>query len=420
MSTQATEKGVEDFSFMDPAVQSDPFEFYEVLHEQCPVYRMPETDMYMVTKYEDMREVLKDTELFSSDLVAFQGLQSDDSKNLYADILAERGWSHVQTLQRTDPPQHSRYRTLLDRVFTATRVRGMEDYIDGVTNELIDAFIDDGECDFVSQFAMPMPGIIIAEQLGLERGQVATFKKWADAMLALSTKVLSEEEIRATAETEVEAQQFLAGIFEDRRKNPRDDIMSALVHAHGDGEEPLSMHELQNLMHQLITGGFETTQSALVHSMWLLLRHPDQMEKLRGDMSLIKRFVEEALRIESPVQGLARTTTKDVELGGTTIPKGSMVIVRYGAANRDAEKFECPHQFDIERKNAGAHMAFGMGAHFCVGAMLARYEMISTFSNILGRLDNIKIARPLPDPVHGPSLFFLPMKELPLSFTKRA
>ena len=144
------------------------------------------------------------------------------------------------------------------------------------------------------------------------------------------------------------------------------------------------------------------------------------MEKLRGDRSLIKGFVEEALRIESPVQGLARMTTKDVELSGTTIPKGAMVIVRYAAANRDAEKFECPHQFDIERKNAGAHMAFGMGAHFCVGAMLARYEMISTFKNILDRLDNIALARPLPDPVHRPSLFQYPMKELPITFTKRA
>lgn len=418
MSTQAKDKSAEDFNFMDPAVQSDPFEFYKVLHEQCPVYRIPQTGMYMVTKYDDLRQVLKDTEVFSSDLNRNAGLQGEKAE-LYQSILKERGWGHVQTLQRTDPPVHSRYRTLLDRVFTATQVRGMEGYIDGVANELIDTFIDDGECEFVAQYAMPMPGIIIAEQLGLDRKDVTTFKRWADALLAMSTKVLSEEEIRATAETELEAQHFLADVFEERRKNPGDDIMSSLVHAHGDGEEPLSMHELQNLMHQLISGGFETTQSALSHSLWLLIRHPDQMEKLRGDMSLIKRFVEEALRIESPVQGLARKTTKEVELGGTTIPEGAMVIARYGAANRDADKFECPHIFDIERKNSGAHMAFGMGAHFCVGAMLARYEMISTFNNILNRMDNIELARPLPDPVHRPSLSQYPMKELPITFTKR-
>lgn len=418
MSTQTAQKTPADFNFLDPAVQSDPFEFYEVLHEQCPVYRMPETGMYMVTKYEDMRHVLKDTKVFSSDLNRNAGLQGEKAE-LYQSILKERGWGHVQTLQRTDPPLHSRYRTLLDRVFTATQVRGMEDYIDGVANELIDTFIDDGECEFVSQYAMPMPGIIIAEQLGLPREDVATFKRWADALLAMSTKVLTEEEIRATADTELEAQHFLAEVFEERRKNPGDDIMSSLVHAHGDGEEPLSMHELQNLMHQLISGGFETTQSALSHSLWLLIRHPDQMQKLRGDMSLVKRFVEESLRVESPVQGLMRKTTKEVDLGGTTIPEESLVVVRYGAANRDAEKFECPHIFDIERKNSGAHMAFGMGAHFCVGAMLARYEIISTFNNVLNRMDNIELARPLPDPVHRPSLTQFPMRELPIKFTKR-
>ncbi len=420
MSSNAKTKTVEEYSFLDPEVQSDPYEFYELLQREQPVYRMPETGMYMVTKYDDMRQVLRDTETFSSN-PSSAGLQGKGTQ-FYQSILEEKGWAHINTLQRTDPPEHSRYRTLLDRVFTASRVRKMTGYIDDVTNGLIDSWIDDGKCEFISQFAMPMPGIIIAEQLGLGRNDIKTFKRWADAMLATATRALNEDELRATAEIELEAQHFLHDVFEDRRKNPQDDIMSGLVTAHvndtGDDEEPLSMHELQNLMHQLITGGFETTQSAIGHAMWLLLRHPEQMEALRQDPSMMKRFVEEALRIESPVQGLSRTTTRDVELGGTLIPNGSMVIVRYGAANRDAEKFECPHQFDIKRKNAGAHMAFGMGAHFCVGAMLARQEMTSSFSNLLARLDNIKLAHELPYPVHDQSLFFIPLKELPITFTK--
>lgn len=411
---------VEDYSLMDHATQSDPFEFYATLHEQCPVYRMPETGFYMVTKYDDLRQVLKDTDTFSNDVSAKdgKGLQGDLGV-LYEQIIAERGWAHVQTLQRTDPPEHSRYRKLLDRVFTVKRVREMLPYVDQVANDLIDSWIDDGRCEFNRQFAMPMPGIIIAEQLGLGRKDVEKFKRWADALIALSIRKWSEPEIRQIAETELEMQHYLFDVFEDRRKNPTGDLISALVHAHGDDEEPLSMHELQNLMHQLISGGFETTQSAIAHGLWLLLRHPETMQRLRDDMSLIKPFCEEAMRIESPVQGLARKTTRDVELNGTLIPAGSMVLTRYGAANRDPEKFECPHLFDIDRKNAGAQIAFGAGAHFCVGASLARQEMVSSFTALLTRLDDIRLERDLPYPVHNPSLYFMPMKELPITFRKR-
>lgn len=411
---------IDQYSLMDPATQSDPFAFYSLLHEQCPVYRMPETGFYMVTRYDDLRQVLKDTATFSSDLSAKdgKGLQGDLGV-LYEDIIAQRGWAHVQTLQRTDPPLHSRYRKLLDRVFTVSRVREMAPHIDEVAHYLIDGWIGAGRCDFNADFAMPLPGIIIAEQLGLDRKDVRKFKKWADALIAPAIRPMTEGEIRETAETELEMQHFLAGVFEERRAHPTGDLISAMVHAHGEGEEPLSVHELQNLMHQLISGGFETTQSAIAHGMWLLLRYPETQQRLRDDPGLIKPFCEEALRFESPVQGLARITTRDAELGGTTIPAGSMVLVRYGAANRDPAKFACPHAFDIDRANVGAQIAFGSGPHFCVGASLARQEMVSAFTAVLDRLDDIALERALPVPVHNPSLYFMPMKELPITFRQK-
>jgi cytochrome P450 len=415
-----TRKSYRDYSFLDQQTQSDPYEFYDKLHHECPVYHMPETGMYMVTKYEDLRQVLKDTVAFSSDSrnATAAGLQPPGLMEKYHSALADRGWSHVQTLQRTDPPEHSRYRRLLDRVFTGKRVRAMAGYVDGVAAELVDAFIDAGECEFIADFAMPMPGIIIAEQLGLGRADILTFKKWADAMLATATIPMNEEQIMATLEIELEAQHFLADVFEDRRKNPTDDLISGMVHAHSEGEDPLSMHELQNLMHQLITGGYETTQSALAHGMWLLVRQPELQGVLRDNPEKMKTFVEESLRWESPVQGLGRMATRDIELNGTTIPKNSPVIVRYGAANRDEEIFECPHNFDIDRKNAGSHLAFGSGAHFCVGAMLARQEMVSSFTAIINRMSRVELARPMTDPAHEPSLFFLPIKEMHLKFDK--
>lgn len=409
---------VSDFSMLDPAISSDPWDFYQLLHAQCPVYQMPETGAFLVTRYDDLRQVLRDPETFSSDVRSanmgpFAGLQQS--------ILKEGGgWEHVQTLQRTDPPEHSRYRNLLDRVFTIARVRELTPHLDEVSNELIDGFIAQGECEFSNDFAMPMPGIIIAEQLGLDRNDVATFKTWADAMLgAARSAVASKDEIRANAETELEAQNFLAKIFEERRANPGNDLKSAMVNSHGDYEAPLTMHELQNLMHQLITGGFETTQNAISHGMWVLVRFPELQERLRNDESLLKPFVDEVLRWVSPVQFLARRATIDVELNGTLIPAESMVMVGYGPANRDEAKFKCPHEFDIDRGNSGANLAFGSGNHFCVGALLAKQEMTSAFKALLDRMENIQLARPLPNPVHDFSMFFMPMRDFHIKFDRR-
>ena len=411
----ASQLRIEDFSLLDPVVQSDPKPFYALLHEACPVYRMPETGMYVVAGYDDLRAVLRDPETFSNDTLATGGVNSGHY-HLHSQMLKERGWSHVQTLQRTDPPVHGRYRRLLDQVFNIQQINALIPRIETVTHELIDRFIDAGECEFVSQFALPMPGIIIAEQLGLDRDDIATFKLWADSILAPVMNPLSEDEMRAVAEVELEMQHFLAGVFEARRAKPQNDMISALVHARSEGEEPLSMHELQNLMHQLISGGYDTVISALANGLWLLLRYPDQMAKLRDRPELVKSFVDEALRFESPVQGLIRRATREVTLSGVTIPAGATVIVRYGAANHDPAKFACPGQFDIERQNAGAHLAFGNGVHFCVGRLLAKQELLTGFTILLDRLTDIQLARPLPQPPHHPSFLLHAMKELPIRF----
>ena len=413
-----SELNVKNFSMLDPMVSSDPFEFYDLLHRESPVYKIPETGMYVITKYDDIRQALRDFETFSSDVKISA---RSEFAELHQSILTDGGgWEHVQTLQRTDPPTHGRYRKLVDRVFTKKRVVEMTPYIDEVVNQLIDNFVDDEACEFNDSFAMRMPGIVIAEQLGLSRNDVATFKKWADAMLgATRAPIATEEDVRRDAGIELEAQLFLADVFEKRRKDPHDDLMSALVHAHGDDEEPLSMHELQNLMHQLITGGFETTQSALNHGMWSLVRFPEIAEKLYEDETLLKPFVEEVLRFESPVQFLMRQATRDVEVSGTLIPQGAIVMIGYGPANRDETKFECPHQFELNRKGVGAHMAFGSGAHHCPGAALGRQEMMSSFKYITQRIGNIELEKPLPTPVHKFSLLFMPMHEFKIKFKKR-
>ena len=407
-------------TMLDPAIQDDPWDFYQDLHEQCPVFPMPEIGAVMVSRYEDVRFVLTNPELFSSSGRGGgtkKGLQVDNARR-YQQILRERGWGHVETLQRTDPPVHTDYRRLVAKAFLPRRIKEMASHIDDVTTELIDGLIEAGECEFNLDFAMPLPGIIIAEELGLDRSDIHRFNRWAEAMLALAMRPLTEDELLETVEVELEAQHHLAAVFEQRRAEPASDLISTLVHAHEDesGAEALTVAELQNLMHQLVTGGFETTTSALNHGMWLLIRHPEVQDRVRNDLSLVPAFIEEVLRYESPVQGLTRRVTQDVELNGVVIPEGAMVMIRYAAANRDASVFDHADQFDLDREKSPQHLAFGVGPHFCVGAALARQELVSAFTQWLMRTSSIELAHPFEGPIHHPSFILFPMRELPLRF----
>jgi cytochrome P450 len=226
---------------------------------------------------------------------------------------------------------------------------------------------------------------------------------------------MTVEEAIIEANIEVEEQHFVVAEFEKRRQNPGGtDLISLIVHAHGEDEEPFTTNELITLMHQLITGGFETTTGALSSAMWLLLEHPDQMELLRNDRSLMGNFIEEVLRYDAPVQGLWRSVTCPANVGGVEIPQGSAVMVRYGSANRDPRVFDDPDRFDITRPNAKNHVSFGFGVHFCLGAALARQQMATAFNLILDRVAEIDYARPLEAPLHEPSFFLRPMRELPV------
>ena len=230
---------------------------------------------------------------------------------------------------------------------------------------------------------------------------------------------MSDERLREIADIELDAQHYLAEIFEARRANPTGDLISNLVHSAQEGEEPFTLHELQNLLNQLITGGYETTTSAIAHGLWLLILYPDQLAKLRERPELLKNFVEETLRFESPVQGIMRSVTKDVVLNGTRLKAGDTLLLRFGAANQDAAKFPSPRTFDIERANANAHLGFGLGIHYCLGQQLARQEIMAALRILLERLDTFALSRALPEAPYVLSLNFRPLKELPIRFTKR-
>jgi cytochrome P450 len=412
---------VDSEPLLDPAVQKDPFPHYRRLREHEPVSRMPETGFYVLTRYEDLRTILRDTETYSNtlDLEELSGERAGRLGALFNDRLAEKGWAHVPTLHQSDPPEHTRYRRLLNKVFSPGRVRQMVPDVERICDQLIDAFIGRGRCEFVSEFAFPLPGIVISEQLGLAPDEIGTFRRWADAMLAPAQGWLTDEATAiGYADIEAEAQHYLADVFEDRRAHPTSDLISALVAASDEEERPLSMHELQNLLQQLITGGYITTADGITSAMWLLIENPEQVQRVRADESLVKTFAEESLRMLAPVQGLFRKATRDVEIHGVAIPAGSILHVRYGAANRDDQAFEKPDDFDVTRAHVMRHMSFGQGPHACVGAPLARQEMVTAFERLLARLDDIGLDAGQ-EPERNEGLLFYSFKALPIGFRPR-
>ena len=235
-------------------------------------------------------------------------------------------------------------------------------------------------------------------------------------MLAPAQGLLTDEDATLKyADIEAEAQHYLADVFQSRRQHPTGDLISALVAASEEEERPLSMPELQNLLQQLITGGYITTADAITSAMWLLTQNPEQAQLLKADPSLIKTFAEESLRMLAPVQGLFRKATRDLELHGVNIPKDSILHVRYGAANRDPGTFAEPDAFDVTREHVMRHMSFGQGPHACVGAPLARQELVTAFERLLARLGDLRLD---PDqPVErNPGLLFYSFKSLPIQF----
>ena len=407
---------------LDPAVQADPFGYYDQLRTHHPVRRMPGTGFYVLTRYEDLRAILRDPETFSNtlDLEELSGEQAKKLGALFQRRLAEKGWPHVPTLHQSDPPEHTRYRRLLNKVFSPTRVRQMVPDVQRICDQLIDAFSEGKSAEFVQEFAFPLPGIVISEQLGLAASEMGTFRRWADAMLAPAQGLLTDEDATIRyADIEAEAQHYLAEIFQARKTNPTSDLISALVAASEEeeqqGERPLSMPELQNLLQQLITGGYITTADAITSAMWLLTQHPEQTQLLKEDPSMIKTFAEESLRMLAPVQGLFRKATRDVELHGINIPRGAILHVRYGAANRDPGAFTEPDAFDVTREHVMRHMSFGQGPHACVGAPLARQELVTAFERLLARLGDFRLD-PGREPERNPGLLFYSFKTLPIRF----
>jgi len=336
-------------------------------------------------------------------------------------IINEKGYGRfMPTIVNNDPPSHTTYRGLVNDAFRAGRIRQMETYITEVVGELIDTFAGRGEVDAVADFAVPVPMYVIADQLGVPRSDFQRFKEWSDAWVVGLGMPVPDEVLIEAAEKVVEMQHYMIARMAERRIEPRDDIMSDLVQASYNGERPLTDKEVLSIVEQILVAGNETTTNGIANGLQRLAEEQDLQDRLRADPGLLPKFVEEILRMESPVQGLFRYVTEDTELDGVRIPKGSTVMIRYAAGNRDEAKFEHAEEFDLARRNNGAHIAFGSGIHHCVGSQLARAEMLVGFRAFLDRFARFELAVPAGEIHYHPSFALRGPTKLPLRLTPNA
>ncbi len=375
-----------------PETLVNPFDHYRAMHDaRVKIEHLPEMNTYIVYSYDLCSEATAKPEIYSSDFTALMGADDEEIR----EILAE-GWDNPPTLLTADHPVHTRNRKLVNLAFSAPRVNAIEEDMRAKSIELIDAMASKSEGDFVEDFSIPLPVAMIAQQIGLDNDPKQV-KEWSDAAVDRFSQMVDRERQLECAHAFVDYQKYMKAKIDECRKEGGDDLLTDLVEARVEGETPLTDEEIMSIMQQFMVAGNETTTSTIAGCMLQLIRNPEQMEKARAaaggrDPKLIQNMVEEALRYETPTAGMWRLVKEDTQLGGQAIAAGAMVQLRYAAANRDPSKFEEPDKFDIERKNARAHLAFGKGPHMCVGNMLSRKEMFVAFDELLERLDNFALA----------------------------
>lgn len=396
---------------------ADPFPLMAQMRGESPVLCTTDPagrDIYIVTDIRLIEDAAKRTDDFSNRfghlLMAGGGADPEVAAILASEPL------EATLLLTTDDPDHQRFRALVNAAFATGRVSHMEDRIGQLIDELIDDFIEEGSVDFVNRFAVLLPTYIIADILGLPRDKYDKVKQWSDAVITVVGRMATREQEIECAKLMIEFRRYVKDTVKARRLEPRDDLISDLVTARVDGVSPLTDDEAAALAFETGVAGNETTRNTLMSGMVQLLRHPDQMQALIDDPSLVNNAVEEILRYETPASSMWRIARHDTQLGGVDIPAGATLLLRYDGGNRDPQRFEDPDRFDIRRKNARTHIAFGAPSmHRCLGQMLARKELSMAFPRLLSRMKNIRIGQGS-DTDYQPSLMFHTIASLFLDF----
>jgi cytochrome P450 len=410
---------LDQLSPLHPELLKCPYGMNQRLQREAPVFRDPASGIYFISRYDDVVAMAMDHGTFSSVLPgADTNSMSVDDPELAA--IAAQGYPNVSTMLTQDPPLQRRYRKFVDGAFSPGNLKRLEPVIERLANDLIERFVDQGHCEFLTAFGIPLPLTIIAGQLGAPIEDLPLFRKWTDAFIGNLSQQLDRAGRLRAARDIVEFQHYFVARMEARRRQPENDILSMIVNASIDGETPLNDAECLSMIAQILVAGNETTSAALTEGMWLLMRHPEQYELVRRDPSdaMISALVEEILRITSPSANMFRRTTRAVTVAGVTIPEHAICFARFAAANQDDRRFPDALTFDITRANLREHVAFGRGVHHCLGAALSRREMNVAFRVIFQRLGNFRPAPGAPAPEFAPNALLHGLTGLHLAFDR--
>lgn len=357
----------------------DPFPAFRWMRDEAPAFFDETSGVWAITRHADIKDISKDPETFSS----AGGIRPDNDA--------------LPMMIDTDAPEHVRRRRLVSEGFTPKRIRESEDQIRAICDGIIDRVSAKGSADFVGDIAAPLPMIVIGDMLGVAPEDRDKLLRWSDDMLG-SLGSPDPSAMDKSMLAAIEYAEYITKVAEQRKRDQQaDDLIGTLVHAEIDGDRL----DEQSIIYEsllILIGGDETTRHVISGGMYELLRHPEQLEALRADRSLLPGAVEEMLRWVSPIKNMARMATRDVELHGETIKAGQKLLLCYPAANRDDRVFDDPESFDI-RRSPNDHVAFGFGAHFCLGNRLARMELSVMFDRLLDRLPDLALANGDPLPV---------------------
>ena len=389
---------LENFNPFDSATLQCPFPHYAQMRGEQPVMLIESLGMYLVTRHDLVLGILRDPATYSSMFGGASMPLPSDARAKMTEVMAD-GYPRVPTMLTADMPDHTRYRRLVSKAFTPKVIAELEPVIRAIATKLIDSWIDTGSIEFVEQFGVPLPVEVIAHALNVPESRMADFKRWSDDSIAgIGTNISLEQRLQAERGVN-EYQHYFAAEFEKRKTDPQDDLLTALLQARIDDDDPevtdkrpLDMPEMLSIVQQLLVAGNETTTKLLTETMRLLANDPEQWRHLQADPSRAPSVIEEALRLSTPTQGMFRIATRDHELEGVHIPAGARLVIVFASANRDESIYTDADGFDPDRTGLREHLAFGKGIHFCLGAALSRLEGRVALEELSRRLDSFTLA----------------------------
>jgi cytochrome P450 len=411
-----------DDRFGTASTLSEPFDYFRELRTVAPVFWSDALKAYVVTSAEAVHEVLVDPARFSSSSEpSAEGLalMAEQYRHIYEDVGA---CSPFPTLLVTDGDPHRRYRkAIVELAFAPAAVRRLETNIAEIASDLIDRFIDAGQVDVFTEFCLKLPSFVICDLVGFPRSAAALLKKGADTSARLTSGASETEEDRIQLHRDrAEMHLYFQSLIRQYREHPEDNLLSRLIAYVPDDGVAFTDQELVSMAGALNVGGNETTTNGLGNMFLRAFQDPALQENLRSDPGLIDRFIEEVLRLESPVSAMIRRVAEDTVLQGEHLAKGSRLFVSFLSANHDERRYSCPAALDMSRKGARNHSAFGEGLHYCVGAALARVELKIGMQSVLARMSDIALTCDPGTISHRGHLINRSLSTLPIRFVRAA